>query len=184
MAIITADVRKTILRQGGKAAAAVAIAAVVVLLSGSHIQKQAERLAEHRQETGEIAAGFEALDLAKQQLNASQDVLAAVEEAFIPVERLEEYVAATEALAERMGMTQTRLDFGAVNISGTSTIAAVPVSIILVGNVNTLAEYISAFEELPYFSEITSFTINAPNQGWTSAESSIQISAQLHVVNP
>lgn len=68
-----------------------------------------------------------------------------------------------------------------LNQSGNLGLASIDYNIVLNGNVSILASYLKDFEKLPYFSSVSSITLNAtPAKGW-SDDSSIFIQAKLYV---
>lgn len=180
-----ADLRQDLLKQVAKGMIAIMIAVGIGLFAANFIGNQAERLAEHREDIGEIAAGFDALGEAERKLAASEDVFSAIDEALIPIAELQEFLTVTQRVADEAGLVQEDLAFGNVSQdhSGEIAIATVPLTITLRGNVGDLADYIERFEAMPYFASINSFSLNAPTNGWGNSGSNILLNGRLHVLS-
>ena len=116
-----------------------------------------------------------------------------VEGAFVEAENITEFINKLENIARDVGLEQN-LKFYALTPLQTSLektgenkpaeelkLMSVDYNINLKGDAASFARYIGEFEKLPYFSKITSVTINSsPAVGWEK-EAAISISARLYL---
>jgi len=113
-----------------------------------------------------------------------------IEDAFIKAENIVEFINKLERIAKDNNLEQT-LRFGMPAMLMEETegneaakalkLMKVEYNIALKGNATSFNNYLQEFEELPYFSNIISITMNSnPANGWEK-EATINVRAQLYL---
>lgn len=167
-----------------KSAVFVIIAIVVVIFAEKKIVKIADSLQEKIVLGSVLDKSNETSLKLREDFKIVGEKDKKIQAAFILADNILEFVGILESLAKQHSLTQTVKFSSPVpvpNQSGNLNLASIDYNIVLNGNVSTLASYIKDFEKLPYFSGISSITLNAtPAQGWND-NSSIFIQAKLYV---
>lgn len=107
-----------------------------------------------------------------------------IEAALPSADNILEFVGILESLAKGHSLNQTVKFNSPVPLAAAVNdlkLSSIDYNIVLDGNISTLVDYVKDFEKLPYFSGISSITVNAtPPEGW-GGKSSIFIQAKLYV---
>ena len=150
---------------------AAVVAAIIVVFSGQQIVKISNSLAEQRATAFILEKRSETITQLKEDFKLVGDADKKIENAFPPADNVLEFVAALETLANQNGVSQG-LSFSAP-VEG-----SVDYTIAIGGHIFILINYLKNFEKIPYFSAISSVSLNAPG-GW-EGNSTISLKAKVY----
>lgn len=177
--LLTAILKHT-LKTGG----IIIIAIILIVFAGKQIIKIANSLQEKMVLSSVLEKRNETSLKLREDFKLVGEKNKKIEAALPSADNILEFVGILESLAKGRSLNQT------VKFNSPAPLAAVindlklssiDYSIVLDGNISTLIDYLKDFEKLPYFSGISSITVNAtPPEGW-GGKSSIFIQAKLYV---
>lgn len=163
---------KTILKYSARAGLVAFIAIIVI----NFLKKEIVAINKSVVEQKDLAAILERRSATLSQLKSDYDRVDGSEEKILgampPADNILEFVAALESLGLKNSIEQT-LSFN------TPSGSEISYSITLNGNIFSLINYLKDFEKLPYLTSISS--VNLVSQGDWEANSSIYLSAKLHI---
>lgn len=162
------------------ALAALSVAVIVVIFMSNQITKIVGSLTEKKKAAfflsmrTQILANLRA-DLEKIGANDKK-----LEQALPPDDNISGFLSTLKSVADQNGLQQNIQVSTpvALTVEGDLSISQIDYTIALNGTVVTLEAYLKAFEAMPYFAAIRSFSINAPS-GW-EGNSSISIRGQIY----
>lgn len=173
-------------KQALKAAIAVLAAALLVLFLGRKISHISETITEEKQSFTERERQGSAIEDIRRDLKRVEGHVTLIEDALLPVDRIDEFIEAVETLAETSGLSRATFAFEALelfpSLEDGITVSRVPFKLTLSGGVAALGAYVEQFERLPFFTGISSITLDAPSEeDWTDTNTSITMKAELYV---
>lgn len=166
-----------------KAVVAAFIAILIVVFISSQIVKIGDTIQKKRTLSYILEKKSETIDNLRQSFNKIGDGDKRVKDALPTADNILDFVAALESLAASTSLQQST-HFGTpvptAITSGNISVSSIDYGTTLNGNISTLINYLKGHEKLPYFSGISSITLNtASDKGW-EGDSSVTIQAKIY----
>lgn len=165
---------------------------LLAALAGVFIAKQIERISHSLTEERRLQLLLEKRVEITQSLNNDLALVAGNEErmraALIPIDNILQFIGNLESVANENSIKQ-EIHFSVPVAHDTPeepalNVASIDYTATVNGNIFTFINYLKAVEQLPYFTGVTSFNLNAPpGQGW-KGDSAINLRAKVYVTNP
>ncbi len=172
---------RIILKNLGLGILAVGVTILAVFFMSREITKLSGSLVEKKAAAISLSKRSEEVAALRSQLAQVGDNASRLGSALPPDDNISGFLSTLDTLAQQDSLAQT-VKVGTATPTSISrdgiTLSQVDYSITLNGTIITLIKYLKDFEALPYFSAITSISINAP-LGW-DGNSSIIMQAQLY----
>ena len=174
----------------GRALISVVLAAIGIYIFSGQIAKIGQTAKENRTAVAILEQNNQVANELKNDFVLIGGGDEKIEDAFIKAENIVEFINKLERIAKDNNLEQT-LRFGMPAMLMEETegneaakalkLMKVEYNIALKGNATSFNNYLQKFEELPYFSNIISITMNSnPANGWEK-EATINVRAQLYL---
>jgi len=162
---------------------AVLVAVVITSIIGNKIRQDSDAMRQKAALTHLLENRSAAAAGLKEKLAPLGDIDAQIESAFPTTDNVLDFVSAMESLAQSAKITQT-LHFEAptpFDSDEALSLSAMDYNATLTGEINPLINYLKGFENLPFFTQISSISITS-GSGW-QAETTIHLVAKLYIRN-
>ncbi|MEK7149896.1 MAG: hypothetical protein AAB757_02920 [Patescibacteria group bacterium] len=165
-----------------KAALAAVIASVIIFIISGQISKIGNSLSEKRKLSLILQKRSETTEKIRENFKIIGDNEQKIKNSLPRTDNILDFIAALESLASKNAVQQSyRFGVPTVFINQNNlNVASIDYNLNLTGNIVILINYLKDFENLPYFTGISSISVSSPpDRGW-EANSSISIQAKLY----
>jgi|GEM_PF-3848259 Tfp pilus assembly protein PilO len=172
---------KIILRNVAEACAAIAVCGILVSVSSSQISNIVGSITQARETSMEGQDRSAAISQLQSQFATIDGNDAKISNALMHENDIIPFVDALNSLASKDSVQQS-YNFSSpapYASQGNLNVYSIPYSIGLTGNVNAFMKYLSDFQSLPYFTNISSVSISAPSG--LGQNSTMNMAATLYI---